>query len=583
MVFSEQFLQELADCNEIVAVVSSYVNLSRRSGANLFGLCPFHNEKTPSFCVSPDKQIYYCFGCGKGGSVINFIMEIENLSYPDAVAFLARRAGMDMPEDGNPAGRERRERMLSLNREAARFFHSALTALGGRDGQDYIRRRGISPAMVTAFGLGYAADSWYALSDAMREKGYTEPELIDAGLANPNKSGGGVHDIFRNRLIFPVIDVRGNVIGFSGRILGDGEPKYLNSRETLVFSKSRNLFALNLAKKSKRGYMILSEGNIDVVSLHQAGFDCAVASLGTALTPEQARLLTRYTGEIVIAYDNDAAGQKAAQRAIRVLENLDLKVKVLRLTGAKDPDEFIQSRGADAFQNLLSGSANHVEYLLDSAAQKYDLTSNEEKVSYLKEAAGLIAGLHSPVEREVYAMRLSEQTGVNKTVVSEEIQRAERRKKNGEAKSAMRNAARDLRASVQPKERTLRYENERSALAEEGVIRLMYLDPSLLDGQTLTPEDFSSPTLGRLFGILQEKAAQHATISLAALSATFTAEEIDHITAILQKPEVLANGRRALQDYINVIQTEKQTQSAEADLRAFAAQKRNKKGYGGAS
>lgn len=580
MPFSEQFLQELADRNDIVEVVSSYVRLSKKSGANLFGLCPFHNEKTPSFSVAPDKQIYHCFGCGKGGSVINFIMEIENLSFPDAVAFLARRAGMELPEDGDREVRDRRERLLALNREAARFFHAALLTEAGRPAQDYIARRGISPGMVKRFGLGFAADSFYQLTNAMHDKGFQDFELIDAGLANGNKSGKGVHDVFRDRLMFPVIDVRGNVIGFSGRILGDGEPKYLNTRETPVFNKSRNLFALNLAKKSKNGYILLTEGNIDVVSLHQAGFDSAVASLGTSLTPEQARLISRYTGEVVIAYDNDGAGQKAAQRAIGILSPLDLKVRVLQMTGAKDPDEFIKARGADAFANLLSESENHILYQLSKAADGRDLNSDEGRVAYLKAAAEIVARLPSPVEREIYAMRVAETAGISKEAVQAEVERLRKIKTAGARKQAEREQLRQVVRSAQPRSRELNYENPRSAVAEEGVVRLLYLDPALLDGVDLRPEEFSSPMLGRLYTILREKAASHTPLSMAALSGAFSQEEVEHITGLLQQPERLSNGPKALEDYIYVIRTEREAAAADSDaqLLAFAKNKKNNKG-----
>ena len=282
MAFPESFLQELAERNDIVDVVSSYVRLTKKSGSNLFGLCPFHSEKTPSFSVSPDKQIYHCFGCGKGGSVISFIMEIENLSFPEAVAFLANRAGMHLPEQSDDPGAKKRQRLLALNRDAARFFHAQLKTPAGQPARDYLARRQLTAQTVTRFGLGFAPDTWDSLVRAMKALGYSEQELFDGGLVRHGKTSG-VYDTFRNRLMFPVIDVRGNVIGFSGRILGDGEPKYMNSPETIVFSKSHNLFALNLAKKSKCGYIILAEGNIDVASLHQAGFDSAVASLGNKL------------------------------------------------------------------------------------------------------------------------------------------------------------------------------------------------------------------------------------------------------------------------------------------------------------
>ncbi len=580
MAFPESFLQELADRNDIADVVGSYVRLTKRSGANLFGLCPFHSEKTPSFSVSPDKQIYHCFGCGKGGSVINFIMEIENLSFPDAVEFLARRCGMEVPDDREDEGRKKRERLLALNKEAARFFHEKLKEPSGAPARDYVAKRGLSPTVVKNFGLGYAPESWYELTNAMKAKGYTDYELVTAGLANSNKSGKGVHDIFRSRLMFPIIDVRGNVLGFSGRILGEGEPKYLNTRETPVFNKSRNLFALNLAKKSRSGYILLAEGNIDVVSLHQAGFDSAVASLGTSLTPEQARLISRYANEVVIAYDNDSAGQKAAQRAIGILENLDLKVKVLRMAGAKDPDEFIKLKGPDAFKNLLEQSENHVEYRLQSAMSKFNMDVDEEKVAALKEAVNVIASLPNAVEREVYAMRVAEKCSVSKAVVTDEVERARKKKMYFAKKQQEKDLLRAARAA-QPKDKSIQYENQRSAVAEEGIIRLLYLDSGLFTGVKISPEDFSSPLLGRFFAVLKEKVEAHAPLSMASLAASFTAEEIDHLTSILQKPEVLSNGHKALGDYINIIKTEKQNSSAEDDLRAFAEQMRNRKGYGG--
>ena len=328
MAIPESFLQELVEKNDIVDVVGEYVRLTKRSGSNQFGLCPFHSEKTPSFSVSPDRQIYHCFGCGKGGGVINFIMEIENLSFPEAVEFLAKRVGMTMPEQEDSREAKKRRRLLDLNRDAARFFYSCLSKPEGKPALDYMARRQITPHTAKRFGLGYAPDTWDSLINAMKALGYSEYEMFDAGLVRKGKNGGH-YDTFRNRLMFPVIDVRGDFIGFSGRILGDGEPKYMNSPETMVFNKSRNLFALNLAKKSKSGHIILAEGNVDVVMMHQAGFDGAVASLGTSLTPEQARLISHYTNEVIIAYDNDGAGKKASQRAIGLLEKLDLKVKVL--------------------------------------------------------------------------------------------------------------------------------------------------------------------------------------------------------------------------------------------------------------
>lgn len=587
MAFSESFLQELVERNEISDVVSSYVKLTKRSGANLFGLCPFHNEKTPSFSVSTEKQIYHCFGCGKGGGVISFIMEVENLSYPDAVRFLARRSGLAVPEDKPDAGSHLRERMLELNREAARFFHDRLKDPSGQAARDYIDRRQIAPAMVTRFGLGFAPDSWDSLVSEMLRRGFTKTELLSAGLARASKKGdGGVYDTFRNRLMFPVIDVRGSVIGFSGRILDDGEPKYMNSPETMVFNKSRNLFALNLAKKSKKGYIILSEGNIDVVALHQAGLDCAVASLGTSLTPEQARLISNYVKEVVIAYDGDAAGQKASQRAIGILEKLDIKVKVLKLTGAKDPDEYIKKFGAAAFENLLSRSENHVEYRLSELVEKHGLGSEESRVAFLKEAMEYVSSLPGAVEREVYGEKAAEMAKVSSRSVLEEVERLRRRRAGLEKKRLERQTANPAR-TIQPRARDIRYSNPRSAAAEEGVIRLLWSEPELFTGKTpLEAEDFSSPLLGRLYQELLAMAGKGVKPSPDLLADKFTGEEISHLVELMQKPQEPQNNEKALSDYINKIKTEKLAARGSADtggndMLEMSKKLRESKGYGG--
>ncbi|MGX8692495.1 MAG: DNA primase [Clostridia bacterium] len=580
MAFPETFLTELTERNDIVEVVSSYVRLSKKSGSNLFGLCPFHSEKTPSFSVSPDKQIYHCFGCGKGGGVINFIMEIENLSFPEAVEFLARRVNMPVPEQENDRESKKRSRMLALNRDAARFFFEQLSSPGGAAARDYMRRRQIGRTTATNFGIGYAPDSWDALRSAMKAKGYTDFELFDAGLVRRGKSGG-FYDTFRQRLMFPVIDVRGQVIGFSGRILGDGEPKYMNSPETLVFNKSRNLFALNLAKKSKSGYIILSEGNIDVVSLHQAGFDSAVASLGTSLTPEQARLISRYTGEVVIAYDNDGAGVKAAQRAIGILEKLELKVKVLRLEGAKDPDEFIKLKGAEAFRKLLEGSEDQIDYRLRNITDKYVLTEPDQKVAFLKEATELLAKLPGAVERQVYALRVADMAGVKGEVVADEVERRRRRILSAMQKREAR-AKNSPERQLQPEEKSFHYDDPASAAAEEGLIRLLYLDPSLANNTALPPpEDFSAPVLAHIYTVLRDKARRGDSLSTATLSADLSGQEMSLLVQLLQKPERLANGERAMHDYIAKMREARDIRDSKDDLLGYLKKQREKMGIEG--
>lgn len=582
---SNEIIALIRERTDIIQIIGEHVRLIP-SGNSYKALCPFHKEKTPSFHVIADKQIYHCFGCGKGGGVINFIMEAENLSYPDAVRFLARRAGLAVPEDEHDENYSKRERMLTLNRDAARFFYEQLKTPEGEIARDYMEKRKISPAIAKSFGLGLAPNSWDSLVDAMQKKGYTKPELLSAGLARASKNrGGGIYDTFRNRLMFPVIDVRGSVIGFSGRILDDGEPKYMNSPETIVFNKSRNLFALNLAKKSKKGYIILSEGNIDVVALHQAGFDCAVASLGTSLTPEQARLISRYTGEVVIAYDGDAAGQKASQRAIEILGKLDLKVRVLRLTGAKDPDEYINKFGAPAFENIVFRSENHVEYRLTEISRKYDLSQDEDRVAFLKEATAVIAKLPGPVEREVYAHKVGDMAKVSAEAVLAEVARM-RKLFAGKAKKQQEKEIQSPVRSQQPKEKSLRFENVRSAAAEKGVISLLYYEPALFKNVELLQEDFSSPVLGRFYQELLLRTENGAQPSLATLGENFTNDEISLLTELVSKPIELSSANKALSDYINIIKTEKlareKGEAGQIDLRSFAAEKlKQSKGYGG--
>lgn len=575
MPIPEQFLQEVSDRNDIADVVSGYVRLNKKSGSNLFGLCPFHSEKTPSFSVSPDKQIYHCFGCGKGGGVFNFIMEIENLTFPESVEFLAKRVGLQVPEENrdDPESR-RREQLLKLNKDAGKFFYKQFLSPAGAVAQDYAIRRELTPATVKKFGLGYAPDSWDSLTKAMKELGYSEGLMLQAGLVRKGKKGG-VYDTFRNRLMFPVFDVRGNVIGFSGRILGDGEPKYMNSPETPVFNKSKNLFGLNLAKKTKLGYIILCEGNVDVVSLHQAGFDNAVASLGTSLTPEQARLISRYVNEVVIAYDGDSAGQKATARAISILEKLDVKVRVLTMTGAKDPDEYIKKFGADGFRNLLEKSEDHTDYTLGKIKDKYDLTVPESKLGFLKEAEEYVATFSGKAEREVYSMRIADMIGVSPQAVRDDVENLRRRNSGRNKRQAEKQ---EINLAGKSPIKSIRYENSRSAMAEEGIIRLLYLDSQLFDRITPPePEQFSVPELGNIYRAIR-KLGRTEHVTIAKLSGELSPDEVSLLTVILQKPETIANGQKALSDYIEIMESERQDKSS-VDLQSLADTMRKKKSY----
>ena len=580
MAFSESFIDELVQRNPIEDVVGQYVNL-RRSGANLFGLCPFHGEKTASFSVAPDKGIYYCFGCHKGGGVINFQMEVEGLSYPDAVRALAKRAGMEVPEDEQYQSRYRQqERLWALHKEAARFFHSQLYAPAGKSALEYALGRGMSKSILTTFGVGYAPDSWDSMVKAMRAKGYTEEELKESGLVTVSQKNGNLFDRFRDRLMFPIIDVRGNVIGFGGRVIKNdpNAAKYLNSPETIIFNKRKNLFGLNLAKKSKQGYLILVEGNIDVVALHQYGFDNAIASLGTSLTEEQAALMTRYAEQVVLIYDGDNAGQNATKRAIPILEKAGLQVKVLQIRDAKDPDEFLKKFGVDKFKILLEGSSNRVEYQLNAIRQKYDIREDEQKVKYLQESADLICTLGSAVQREVYGNRVAEAAKVSADAMKHEIERALKRRLNQQKKKQEKI---DLTpaASLQPKSRSIRYDNMKSAMAEERVIAQILRDPSLLDKtQNLSCEAFSSALLGRVFAQLKKRHDHGMEVSVAVLE-ELTQEEISHITWITQRQQEPVS-EDALADCVRTIRAEHQASSVstEDDLLAYQNKLKERKG-----
>ena len=587
MHFSDQFLDEVVARNDIADVVSGYMTLTRKGG-NLFGLCPFHNEKTPSFSVAPDKQIYHCFGCKKGGGVINFIMEIEGLSFPEAVEFLAKRANIPLPaEDEARSNADRlRRRVLELNRAAARWYYDQLQLPQGAAVQAYLDKRQIRRGIAVRFGMGASLNQWDALLRAMTDKGFTKQELLASGLV-VNGKNGGLYDKFRNRLMLPVIDVRGDVVGFGSRVIDKSEPKYMNTTETVAYSKRRVLYGLNLAKKTKRPNMILCEGNLDVVTLHQAGFDNAVACMGTALTQEQIRLLSRFTRELVLCYDNDGAGRMATDRALELLQNSEFTVKVLRLPQRfvdghyvkQDADDFIKYQGKDAFEQLLSGSANGIEFTMSEIAAKYDLKDDKGRIAYAGEIAETLCKLNDPVEREVYTTRAAEAVSLPVEAMRMEVQRAAKRVQ-AKARKAQERQEMNPISALQPADRSIRYQNVRSALAEEGVIRLLMQDESLFPPEMpVQPEEFSSPLLGRIYGELWQRRG-HA--SMAALAAVLTPEEMNHLTALLQKPESAANAPQALADYIRIIREEHTKRTGGTDPLAAAMETyKDKKGYGG--
>lgn len=565
MALSDEFLDDLRRRADIESTVSSYVSLKRK-GKILTGLCPFHNEKTPSFTVYPETQSYYCFGCGNGGDVITFIRNIENLDYMEAVKFLADRHGVSMPQDGYDSGlSKKRTEMYGANREAARFFHAKLYSPEGREGLEYFYSRGLTDDTIRRFGLGYAPDSWHDLENYLVSKGYSQQLLYEANILRSTVKNGKryYYDAFKNRAMFPVIDLRGNVIAFSGRRIHDtdSDRKYVNTSDTLVYKKGSNLFALNFAKKSKSDSIILCEGNLDVISLHQAGFTNAVAGLGTALTEEQAHLLSHYAGEIFICYDSDEAGQKATRKAINILGKTTLKVRIIHMTGGKDPDEIIQKFGAEGFRRCLDSAANDVEFSLLSERSKYDISSPAGRSDYLKAAAAVLASLNSPVELDIYISRLSEEFSVNKDAVAAQV-KIERAKR---AKKQKNEFYREVRDSVINqgdkinKVNTQRTKALRAAKAEEILIASFMSDPELyrkLESK-LTPELFVTDFNRRVFSAVSERIKNGRPVGLSFFASEFTPEEISVIARIETVSTDISNSVRECEDCINVLKKEK--------------------------
>ncbi len=506
--FGEEFLSELRNRCDIVTVVSRYVNL-KKSSSSFVGLCPFHNEKTPSFHVNPAKQMFYCFGCHAGGDVITFIMKSENLTYPEAVQFLADSVGLHVPKNTAIDSEISflRKRILEMNRVAARYFHNTLMSDEGKPGLEYIKKRGLSPQSIVRFGIGYAPESWDSLVKYMHSQGYSDNDLKSAGLVSVSESKETrIFDKFRNRVMFPIIDYRNNIIGFGGRTLADDPAKYLNSPENLVFRKGENLYAINYARTNKLGALILVEGYMDVIALHQAGFNAAVATLGTALTPNQARLMKRFTDKIIICYDSDAAGKNATRRAIEILKNVDLDVKVVTVTGGKDPDEFIKAYGAEKFRELLDGSSNDIEYKLGEIGFKYNMDIDSEKAACVREYLAVISGIKSRVEREVYTDRIARETGLTKENLTAELENIIRKKAIEEKKTEEKKIYSELSGGKAGTGfRTKK--NIAVSRAEGDVISLILNFPQKIEQieKLISPDDFITDFNRRVYTVLCEK------------------------------------------------------------------------------
>ena len=562
MALSDDFLTELRNRADIESTISSYVNL-KRAGRISKGLCPFHGEKTASFTVYPDTQSYYCFGCGNGGDVITFIKNIENLDYIDAVRFLADRVGLDVPDENNydSTMNKRRLRMLEANREAARFFHNCLKTQDGTIGYRYFKDRGLTDDTIRKFGLGFALDSFNALTNYLMNLGYTKDELVYANLARRSqKNPNNIYDNFRNRVMFPIIDVKGNVIAFGGRVMDDSKPKYLNTSDTLVYKKSQGVFALNLAKKSGKDSLILCEGYMDVIALHQAGFTNAVAGLGTALTSEQAQLLSRYASEILISYDADEAGQKAAARALTIFKNTNAKIKILRLSGGKDPDEIIKNYGVEKMKAIITGAANEVEFALLREHSKYDLASDDGKRQYLQAAIKVLSTVGA-IELEIYASRIANELSVAKEVIISEAKRQAKRNVVVERKKEFTQIQRQ--EDILDKLNSQRKSFYRAAKAEEMLIALVMANPEFLPGidEKLTFEDFVTDFNRRIYKAVTDRLRQGKSAEISFLYGELTEDEISAVAKIQTISHTLKNTMAECTDCINVILDEKNKKS----------------------
>ncbi|MEF2769689.1 MAG: DNA primase [Acutalibacteraceae bacterium] len=560
MRLSDAFLEQLRANTDIESVISPYVNLRRR-GKNLVGLCPFHNEKTPSFTVYPENGSFYCFGCGVGGDVITFVRRMENLDYMEAVKQLADRAGMALPEDGyDDTLAKKRTAVLAANRAAAKFFHAQLFTEQGRQALDYFLDRGLAPETIRHFGLGFAPNDWRALKRHLNEQGFDDILLESANLLRRSDKNGKVsyYDNFRNRVMFPIIDPRGNVIAFGGRVLDDSKPKYINTSDTLVYKKSNGVFALNFAKNGNDGKLIIAEGYMDVIALHQAGFTNAVACLGTALTKEQANLLSRYADTIILSYDADEAGQKATTRALGIFGTTGMEIKVLHLEGGKDPDEIIKNYGAQRFQAIIDGAANDTEYRLLKARQGIDLATDDGKVKYLSVAAEILAEIGSPVEVDVYASRLAHELGVDKLAIQSQVKYKREGLKKRRAVKREQEQTR-LLINGQNTKNPERAQHLRAAKAEETLIASLMRNPDfynkLKDG--LSADYFVTALNRRIFSVVLSRLEEGGNTEPYFLSSEFTPDEMDEVERIFRSAAQLSNTVDECADCIKILKEEK--------------------------
>ena len=575
-----EIIEEIIYRNDIEEVISSYVTL-KRAGSNYSGLCPFHSEKTPSFTVFSGTKSFYCFGCGAGGDVITFIMKAENLDYPAALEFLARRAGITIPQGGNQNEKGiSRTRIFEMNLAAAKFFRECLfDSKYGKEALEYLSvKRKLSGAVIKHFGLGYSPNDFGMLTDHMKRKGFSEEELMIGFLCGKSQKTGRPYDYFRNRVMFPIIDVSGNVIAFGGRVMDDSKPKYLNTSDTPGFKKSKNLFALNFAKKNCAEQIILCEGYMDVIALHAAGFENAVATLGTAITSEQARLISKYTKNVVISYDMDEAGRKAADKAMRLFSEVEVDVKVLRMNGAMDPDEYIKTYGADKFRQLLGKSQSGFEYKLDGVLSKYDVSLPEDKIKAADELCRIIATVYSGVERSVYIAAVADKLGLTTDVVKNDVERIRtsliRQYKSKEGRDVQL-SAKNVGDRINPDA----MKNIQAAAAEEAILGLMLLyddrRSEVASGSAeLLSDDFYTEFGRRVFDAILELEISAGGFMYSLLGERFSADEMGRIQQMMQKRRQLtSNGADVLTACVKTLKAAKAKETDDSDWMGLLAKK----------
>ena len=532
MQLPEEFIYQLKSANSIDSTIGRYINLTKR-GKDFVGLCPFHSEKTPSFHIYTDTQSFYCFGCGAGGDVITFTKRIENLDYVEAVKLLAQRGGLEMPEDkGYDKTAELKKRILEINRETANFYYRQLVSGSDKRGLKYFFDRKLKPETIKKYGLGYAPASWDGLSKHLSSLGYTDNEMIAANVRTISKNNKNVFDTFRERVIFPIIDLRGNIIAFGGRALGDGIPKYLNTGDTPVFKKSRNLFSMNFAKNSPVKKIILAEGYMDVIAINQAGFENVVATLGTALTPEQARLLRQYADEVVISYDSDDAGQKATARAINLLGDVGINTRIIKIENAKDPDEYIKKFGAQRFKMLIDNSDGAINFELEKCKYGLDLNAETDKVTFLKNAVKVLSTISNRLERDVYISKVARENEINADILRSQIDSEIKRKINTDKKKewqAIRSKS-NFTDPIIPE--AVRYPKE--VKAEEGILSYLFRYPDKTEyvSQIITPDFFVTEFHKKVYEVFCSKMKEHVNFSMSIFANEFNDEEMGKITGI---------------------------------------------------